>query len=104
MVNEELDSIKSIYDQQLSLAQSPSGAHVHKNMLKVAGVLRWSQELEEQTNLVAERLKDIDHGYVVYSIRLSYATTCIECVYVGWMILLVDLLKMHCVTLSRDGV
>lgn len=64
MVNEELDSIKSIYDQQLSLAQSPSGAHIHKNMPKVAGVLRWSQELRERTNLAVERLRDIDHGYV----------------------------------------
>ena len=63
MVNEELDAIKTVYDSQLSLAQSPSGPHVHKNMPKVAGVLRWSQELRERTNLAVEKLRDIEHGY-----------------------------------------
>ena len=62
MVNDELDSIKKVFDHQLTLSQTPAGPHIHKNMPKVAGALRWSQELKERTNLSATRLKTLNHG------------------------------------------
>lgn len=62
MVNKELDAIKILFDTQLALTQTPAGPHVHKNMPRVGGVLRWSQELRERTNLAVDRLKGVNHG------------------------------------------
>ena len=48
MCDQELDAIKKLFNQQMSLMNTPEGPAVHKNMPPVAGVLRWSQELQER--------------------------------------------------------
>lgn len=67
MINEELDAIKKLFDHQVAMAQAPSGPIIHKNMPKVAGILRWSQELRERSQLSVEKLRTINHGYVYLS-------------------------------------
>lgn len=62
MCDKELTEVKRLFDLQMSLAQSPSGPAVNKNMPPVAGVLRWCQELKERTQLSLEKLKKVEHG------------------------------------------
>ena len=60
--DEELDMVKKLFNQQLSLRNTPGGPLVHKNMPPVAGILRWSQELKERLELVIGKLRTINHG------------------------------------------
>ena len=60
MCDEELNAVKRLFDSQ-QLLQSTSGPTINKNMPKVAGMLRWSQELRERTELTMEKLKTIQH-------------------------------------------
>ena len=61
MVNKELDQAKVIFDQQIKMMHSPSGPVVNKNMPRVAGLLKWSQELKGRVSGSMEKLKMINH-------------------------------------------
>ena len=104
MCNNELNSVKKLFDQQLALSKTASGPVVNKNMPRVAGVLRWSQELKERIQLPMEKLKTIEHGFVM---NVQYMTTCcmymymymhIIHVHVHWCIYLytVHVFELHC--------
>lgn len=62
MYNEELDQAKQIFDRQMQSIQSVSGPVVSKNMPRVAGLLRWTQELKERIGNGMEKMKLINHG------------------------------------------
>lgn len=62
MYSEELDRAKAIYDRQMEAVQSPSGPVINKNMPRVAGLLKWTQELTERIGNSMEKLKNINHG------------------------------------------
>ena len=62
MFSKELGVAKVIYDQQMEAVQSPSGPVINKNMPRVAGLLKWSQELTERIGQSMEKLNMINHG------------------------------------------
>ena len=62
MYNDELDRTKVIYDRQMLAMQSASGPVINKNMPRVAGLLKWSQELQERIGNTMEKLRHINHG------------------------------------------
>ncbi len=62
MFNRDLDQAKMIFDRQMELMQEPSGPVVNKNMPRVAGLLKWTQELKERIGLAMEKLKLVNHG------------------------------------------
>ena len=64
MFDQELDNAKLIFDQQVALAQTPSGPVINKNMPYVAGVLKWTQGLRERITQSMERLQMLNHGWV----------------------------------------
>jgi dynein heavy chain len=40
-----------------------SGPILNKNMPRVAGMLKWSQELRDRVNSSLDKLKSLDKGY-----------------------------------------
>ena len=64
MVDEDLDSVKKLYDHQMVLMVQASGPLLNKNMPKVAGLLRWAQELKERVHLSVDKLRALNHGLV----------------------------------------
>lgn len=66
MYSDELDQAKVIFDRQLTLAKSPSGPIISKNMPRVAGIMKWTLELSERISGGMEKLKNVNHGYVKY--------------------------------------
>ena len=60
-VDTELDAVKKLYDQQMSSIHTSDGM-VDKNMPKVAGLLRWSQELTERVQMMMEKFSTLNHG------------------------------------------
>lgn len=62
MYSEELDQAKVIFDRQMERMQSASGPVINKNMPRVAGLLKWAQELKERIGMGMEKLKQINHG------------------------------------------
>ena len=64
MYSEELDQAKVIFDRQMQRLQGASGPVINKNMPRVAGLLKWTQELKERIGLGMEKLKQINHGSV----------------------------------------
>ena len=88
MCNNELNSVKKLFDQQLALSKTASGPVINKNMPRVAGVLRWSQELKERIQLPMEKLKTIEHGFVIHAhyactYTCACTCTCTLCMYIG---------------------
>ena len=65
MVEEDLDAVKKLHDHQMTLIQT-TGPQLNKNMPKVAGMLKWSQELRERVHLSIDKFKALNHGYVTY--------------------------------------
>ncbi len=64
MVEEDLDGVKRLYDIQMGLVET-TGPYLNKNMPHVAGLLRWSQELRERVQSSVEKLRTLNHGYVI---------------------------------------
>lgn len=62
MVEEDLDAVKKLYDHQMTLMQT-TGPRLNKNMPKVAGMLKWSQELRERVHLSTDKFRALNHGY-----------------------------------------
>ena len=64
MLSEELDCTKLIFDQQLALAKTPAGPMLNKNMPRVAGILRWANELRDRVDSGVEKMNTLNHGSV----------------------------------------
>ena len=62
MYSGELDRAKAIFDKQMEALHGPSGPVINKNMPRVAGLLKWTQELTERIGFSMEKLKQINHG------------------------------------------
>ena len=62
MVEKDLDAVKKLYDHQMLMIQT-TGPILNKNMPRVAGLLRWSQELKERVHLSIDKLRALNHGY-----------------------------------------
>lgn len=62
MVDNDLNAVKKLYDHQITSMQGAAGPQLNKNMPKVAGLLRWSQELRERVNLSVDKLRALNHG------------------------------------------
>ena len=48
MYNQELDQVKMVYNRQMVAARSPRGLVINKNMVPMAGALKWAQEVQER--------------------------------------------------------
>ena len=70
MMEEELNNAKSIYDKHIAVKNETGKMPIHKNMAKVAGSLRWAQELRERFSHPMNNFKNIEHPSV-------YLDTCI---------------------------
>lgn len=64
MIDKELDTAKSIYDEQMAAKKEGGKAVLHKNMPKVSGSLRWAQELRERITAPMGNFKALDHRWV----------------------------------------
>lgn len=58
MCNAELDIVKTIFDQQLA-HKKVGKAIINKNMPRVSGLLRWSQELHDRIELTIGKLHSL---------------------------------------------
>lgn len=61
MCNTELDVVKTLFDHQLVCMKSRTGPVINKNMPKVSGLLRWSQELHDRMELTIGKLKTLNY-------------------------------------------
>ncbi|XP_013396327.1 dynein beta chain, ciliary isoform X2 [Lingula anatina] len=61
MMDEDLDTAKSIYDLQMQVVQQTGKAISHKNMPKVTGGLKWATELRERISAPMENFSHIEH-------------------------------------------
>ena len=64
MYSQDLDDAKMILDHQVARSRTPLGPLLNKNMPKVAGSLKWSQQLRERVANGMERLVSLDKEYV----------------------------------------
>ena len=60
MMAQELDKAKNIYDKHMASSQI-GDVPVHKNQAKVAGGLRWAQELRQRIQVPMEGFKHLEH-------------------------------------------
>lgn len=64
MYCQELDVAKMILDEQVSRSKTSLGPLLNKNMPRVSGSLKWSQELRERVCSGMDKLKAMDNEYV----------------------------------------
>lgn len=62
MCNQELDSVKVLFDEQMARIKTPSGPVINKNMPLVAGMLRWSEELYDRIQITVGRLQSLKNS------------------------------------------
>ena len=62
MCSKELDAIKVTFDGQMNCIANSHGPVINKNMPPVAGVLMWSQELRNRSELTVGKLKLLHTG------------------------------------------
>jgi len=60
-VENEMDTVKSLFDIQKNLKNETNEIVVQRNMPKVAGTLKWCQELKDRVTRPFESLKKLDH-------------------------------------------
>ena len=60
-MDEELDTVKLIYDHDMDHKKQHGYFPVHKNMAKVSGSLKWAQELRERLSTPMANFKHIEH-------------------------------------------
>lgn len=85
MIDKELDTAKSIYDEQMAAKKEGGKAVLHKNMPKVSGSLRWAQELRERITAPMGNFKALDRSHKPASVKikrvnsplLKWACTCV---------------------------
>ena len=61
MYGEDLNVVKVMFDRQLALSMTPGGPRINKNMPRVAGLLKWAQELMDRVQGGMEKLKTLNH-------------------------------------------
>lgn len=61
MLNEELNTAKEMYNEQMVLLKETGHIMVHKFMPKVSGSLKWAQELQERITSSVGSFKHLDH-------------------------------------------
>ena len=59
MYSQDLDEAKLLFDCQIARSRTPQGPLLNKNMPRVAGSLKWSQQLRERVTSGMERLKTL---------------------------------------------
>ena len=59
LYSKDLQEVKLIFDDQIALSQTPSGPLLNKNMPRVAGSLKWSQQLKERVKGGMEKLRAV---------------------------------------------
>jgi len=67
MCSKELDNCKIIFDQQLARAETGEGPILNKNMPRVAGILKWCQEMRDRVESFMEKLKHVSNGWVQWN-------------------------------------
>lgn len=60
----EIVTISNPSSSQVSLARSPSGPVLNKNMPRVAGILQWAQQLRDRISGSIQKLRSLDHRWV----------------------------------------
>lgn len=63
MVEHKIDVVKKLFDKQIDLNTRLNQAYVHRNMPRVAGTLKWCQELKERFTKPVESFKRIIEQY-----------------------------------------
>ena len=61
MMEEELAASKDIYDFNIKIYNEKGKMAIHKNMPKIAGGLKWKEELKQRIVVPMTRLKQIEH-------------------------------------------
>ena len=61
MMEGELNAAKEIYDHNLAILNEKGKMPIHKNMPKVAGGLRWKEELKIRISEPMVHLKHVEH-------------------------------------------
>ena len=61
MMDDELAVAKEIYDLNLKIYNEKGKMPIHKNMPKIAGGLKWKEELRMRISTPMTRLKHIEH-------------------------------------------
>ena len=61
MMDEELNTVKGIYDDHMRLKRDTGSMPLHKNMAKVSGSLKWAAELRDRLAGSMNSFKHIDH-------------------------------------------
>lgn len=65
MMDEELIRAKQIYDHQMAVKAETGSTPIHKNMAKVSGSMKWTQELRERITIPMTQYKQIEHPWVL---------------------------------------
>lgn len=68
MMAEELYKVKQIYDENLAIIDKTGKMEVHKNMAKVSGYLKWTNELKNRITIPMTELRKIEHPYDMFSL------------------------------------
>lgn len=61
MMDQELNTTKSIYDEHIELKKLNGKMPLHKNMSKVSGSLKWASELRDRLSTSMSSFKHIEH-------------------------------------------
>ncbi len=61
MMDEELNQAKEIYDYHMTQKQNTGKMPIHKNMAKVSGSLKFSQELRDRISTPMANFKMVEH-------------------------------------------
>ncbi len=61
LVDNEMDTVKKLFDIQKTLKDDTDEIVVQRNMPKVAGTLKWCQELKDRATVPFESMKKLDY-------------------------------------------
>jgi dynein heavy chain len=61
MMDAELSTVKVIYDEHMAIRRDQGKMPLHKNMAKVSGSLKWSEELRERITAFMTCFNHIEH-------------------------------------------
>jgi len=63
-LNAELNNVKRLYDEQMTVYIETGTMPIHKNMAPVSGSLKWSQELRDRITIPMNEFRRLEHPYV----------------------------------------
>jgi len=61
LVDEELNTVKKIYDKHIAMITDFGKMPVHTNMAKVSGYIKWSRELKDRITYAVTELRKLEH-------------------------------------------